>query len=228
MTYMKSICCFLIIVGLGWVFAEIRRFFFHTYYFLREADENRRGNFPISLVCGLAFLFVGTVLAYNGFGFGRLVFTFQYPYLDAGPESHRFLIGFGSGTVSWMVLSAISTKFLPLPLFDETIAERLSNWVRGILFVIWSAVLLLGLRHGGSLQSAWGFGLIPAAAALFAIITGSLWWEFTMWEWEVPMITCQDRPFPYAATVLLLIGAAAFCLLGPFSPNAPKAIISAP
>lgn len=118
MTHLKSISCFLIAVGLGWVFAEVRRFFFHTYYFLREAYENQGRSLPISLVCGLAFLFIGAVLAYNSFGFGRLVFTFHYPYLDAGPESHRFLIVFGSASSAWMALSAFSTKFLPPPLFD--------------------------------------------------------------------------------------------------------------
>lgn len=227
MTYPRIIPCCLIAVGLGWVFAEVRRFFFHPGYFVREADDNTRGNLPVSLVCGLVYLFIGAVLAFNSFGLGALVFTFKYPYLAAGPDTHRFLTAFVSGAVTWMILSAISAKLLPPPLFAEATTKRLCSWVRGILLVIWGVVMVLGVRHAGSLRSLWGIGLIDAAIALLAIATGSLWWQFTFCEWEVPAITCRDRPFPYAATVLLLIGVAALFLLLPPSSDAPSAIISA-
>lgn len=207
---MKAIACSLIAVGLGWTFAEVRRFFFHSRAFYSEAIDDYQDGRTISLICGVGFIFVGALIAFHAFGLGVPVLSWNFPYVVAGSEARRFLIAFCSGLAVWGVLSAASTRLLPPPLFSASVAALLCRIVRGSLLLLLTIATLVALRRIGDNWRADGFGALWASHALFAIYTGKLWPGIHVGRWEVPPVTCADRPFPFVASVLISIAFACF------------------
>ena len=212
---LKALACLFILVGLGWTFAEVRRFVFHTDEFYAEAMDDRSERRTISFICGAIFLLVGTVVAYDVFGRRELGLSFQYPYVIGNAEDVRsFLIAFGSGAAVWGIFSAASTRFLPPPLFGEATTQFLCRIVRGSLFTLWLATLVYALPHIGEDKVADIVGGVIALIALTEITSGEIWSYRTVgWFWTVPPITCEERPFPYVASNLVSIAISFFFLI---------------
>jgi len=212
---LKALACLFILVGLGWTLAEVRRFVFHTDEFYAEAMNDRSEGRTISLICGVVFLLVGAVVAYDVFGRRELGLSLQYPYVIGNAEDVRsFLIAFGSGASAWGIFSAASTRFLPPPLFGEETTQFLCRIVRGSLFTLWLATLIYALPHIGDDKVADVVGGVIALIALSEIATGEIWSYRAVGSfWTIPTITCEERPFPYVASNLVSIAISFFFLI---------------
>lgn len=214
MPYLKPISCTLLAIGLGWTFAEVRRFFFHTGDFIREASNDLFHRRVISLLCGVLFLFSGFLAAGFAFGLWSPAFAWERLIDLKSEETRHFLTVFGIGFGGWVIFSATSTRFLPPPLFSERATTVLCRIVRGGLLVVWGAAIYFTYPKIGDHWKADAFGALLALLALGAIHSGQLLWNNGGWmDWEVPPITCTDRPFPYVAAVLLMIALATLCFV---------------
>jgi hypothetical protein len=211
----KALSCLFILVGLGWTFAEVRRFVLHGDEFYAEAMDDRSHGRTISLICGALYLLIGAVAAYDVFGRRGLGPSFQSPYvLGEGSEVRSFVTVFGSGAAVWGIFSAAATRFLPPPLFGEETTQFLCRIVRGSLFTLWLAALVYALPHIGDNKTADAVGGVIGVIALSEIATGEIWSYRTVgWWWSVPPLTCEERPFPYVASNLVSIAFAFLFLI---------------
>jgi hypothetical protein len=214
-TAIKVLACFLIAIGLGWTFAEIRRFIMEPRDSYLEAEDDRSSNRPISMVFGAAFLLIGSIMGYDVFGHRGLGFSFQSPYvLGDAAEVRTFFIAFGCGAAVWGLFSFASTHLLPPPLFGEQVTEILCRIVRGGLLLILLTASLYALSHSGGDKGIHLFGGLLALIALGEIWTGQSWsYRACEWLWDVPPITCSERPFPYVASNLVSIAIAFLFLI---------------
>jgi len=199
---------------MGWTFAEVRRFFSQSQAFYSKAVGDYQHGRTISLICGVAYLFVGALLAFHAFGLGAPVLTSTFPYVVAGVEAQRFLTAFCASLAVWGALAAASIRFLPPQLFSAPVASMLCRGVRGGLLLVLGVSTLVASRRIGDNWHADGFGLLWACYALFAISTGQLWTGTHIGRLPVPPVTCADRPFPFVASVLISIGLAYFLFVG--------------
>lgn len=212
-TYLRVVSCGFIAVGLGWTFAEVRRLFINTGDFVSEAIHDYHDKRMLSLVCGVLYLFVGTLGAFHAFDWGPPRLSFTFPYMEPGPEFRRFAKVFGGGLVGWCVFSAFSTSLFPPPLFSERVTAFLCRMIRGALLLLLGGVVAMSIDEIGDDWKADGFGLFFAVLALLGIHSGQVPGGTYFWLWSRPPITCAERPFPYVSYVLFLIGIAAFCLM---------------
>ena len=213
MPYLQPISCSLVAIGLGWTFAEVRRFFIHPADFALEAlDDYRRGH-TISLISGLLFLFIGALAVFYAFDLGVPTLASKFPYIADSPEGRRFLKVCGIGLGGWGLFSLVSVRLFPPPLFSDSVTAFLCRIVRGGLFLVWGAAMAFSARHIGDRWPADALGLLFALLALAAIHSGQVWTGWRFGWWEPPPVTCADRPFPYTAAVLLLTAASALLCL---------------
>ena len=252
-------------VGMGWIFAEVRRHFFDLDDSRREAWEDQWHGKLTSFGAGVMVALIGAIGIWNGFGFGSVSMASlsthtaipnpprlavpnsplslrtvtrdtpqiqeltSYAFLHtASPDTRRFLMIFGTGLVGWLVLSHLSTGFLPPPLFGPQATAVLCALARGLLYLLLLAVFILARDHiaAGWQRVRW-LEVIPfilAAVVFVQIRAGSLGPNYSEWSlffggWELPPITLEDRPFPYLASMLTLIGTtfAVFFIMDPRS-----------
>src|SRR4030095_540249 len=202
MQFLKLISCCLVAIGMGLSFAEVRRFFFHTEAFYYEVVHDYRHGRTISLICGIAFLCAGSLIAFHAFGLGAPVLSWDFPYVSDGTESRRFLVIFSAFLIVWAIFSAASTRLFPPPLFSEAVSKLLCRIVRGTLLAIWGGALLMAFRRIGDKWLADGVGLLSAALALLAIYTGEIWTFRHIAYLPAPPVTFAGRPVPFFAFLL--------------------------
>jgi hypothetical protein len=205
LAYYKLASSLCLAVGLGWVFAEVRRFFLERGYFVEEAVEDARDGHLFSLCYGLILTLAGAFGVFNFFGYGLVIPSFLVPYVATGSDGARFLHVFGGGLAAWVVFSALSVRFLPPPLFGPNVTGVFCGLIRSVLFLLWGAMFYFARHHIGAYWKEdfvrYFCGVFFAGMVLFMIITGSVG---NQRNWSgVPPITCEDRPFPYVSLMLV-------------------------